>query len=1608
MFLSPGARVGPYEIRAAVGAGGMGEVYRAHDPRLGRDVALKILPEAMAKDEEGLARFTREARAVAALNHPHIVTIFSTEEADGVRFMTMELIEGRTLDRMIPQGGLSLAQFFDVSMAIADALSAAHQKQITHRDLKPANVMVTDGGRVKVLDFGLARGGEGADSGATQLEEQATRQKLTQAGTILGTMPYMSPEQIEAKALDGRSDIFSLGIVMYEMATGGRPFRGDSSPALMSSIMREHPKPASELRPDLPGDVSRLVGKCLEKHPRDRIQTAHEILLELKALRRAWESGASSTTGHPKTQAAASDPATRPARAEDLRIAVLPFAPRPASGEAEALADGLTEDIAAGLARFPILRVVSRAEVDRLRGQVPDAVTAMRMSARYFVDGSVRVAGPSLRVSARLVDANTGTHLWAETYERSMEAGMFALQDDVASRVIASVADSNGALVRSMAAALRDRPVEELSNPELLLRFEVYIQRYRVEEHAALRQAFEVAVQREPNDANAWAALATLVAHELALGYNPRPNTVERARGAIERSIEIDSTCARGWLMLAGLRGIARDLSGLRTAAQRLIEINPLDTAKLAAVAWMLTCAGDLERGEELARRSMSLHSNTAGWYQLPAFFRRFFAGDYRDALEAAKRIGIDSWTITHLATASAAGQAGSPSDARGAIESLRRIEPEWVSVERARAWYGGWVWDEDAVDRLVEGFEKALLLAEAEPSRASTARVRSGQTTASGVNRDYVVAIHPFTSHGSDEESTGLARGLTEDIGTALSRFQYFTVRTSKDADARYAVEGSVRRSGNSIRVSARLIDTDTGASVWAENYDRTLGATSFFDLQDEITARVASTIGSYGGPLVKAMASPLRKRPVGEMTLDQLVLRFYLFLGSPRTDEHALLRRALEKALADQPSHALGWVSLSNLYEWEVSWGMNPLPDSIDRSTRAARRSVEIDPVCQMGWTRLMSAHFRANDWSGMRNAGDRVIALNPFNQNTVGVAGFYFAFMGDWDRGIPMVRRAIDLDPNHLGLLHSGLFVDHYRKKEYEEALAQAKRVNAFETALVSLSLASAAGQLGRADEARAALEALDRNHPKHTTLEAVRSHWTSWLRENELIDRLIEGFEKAQALLEAPASQPAVANAPASGRTASIAVLPFTDMSAAKDQDWFCDGIAEEILNALSQLRGLRVAARGSAFSFKGKSEDLHSIGEKLNVGTILEGSVRRSGDRVRITAQLSDVKDGFQLWSERYDREMKDIFDVQDEIARAIAERLKVTLAGGGEARLVPKATDNIEAYETCLKARAMLLRRGRFIVQAQERFQRVVEIDPNYALAWTGIAEVHTLLGFYGMVRAVQALPQALLAARRAIELDPASGEAYAAEAYVLLYLGDPEGAERRFKQALELNPNNSQARGWYGVFDLGLTRGRFDEGIVEARRALDADPLSAYLHSILGLCLAFAGRLDEALGHARSAVSSDPDSLIARWVQSHCLVFAGKFEEAGDAAENVVRMSGDLGFYTSLLVSTLAQSGRMDEAQALRARLRARTATEYIAFTNLAEASFAVGDLADALSSAQRAAHDREPQFLLWARHGPGWWAWLRQQPEWPAMLKQLDEPPETSARNEPGEAPR
>jgi len=420
-----GKTLGHYRILAPLGSGGMGEVWVAEDGKLGRRVALKVLPPELAEDGDRVERFEREARAIAALDHPNIVTIHSVEHTDGLHFITMQLVEGRTLDQVIPPGGLPLARFFRIAIPLTDAVSAAHRHGVLHRDLKPSNIMVTDEGRVRVLDFGLAKLIEpGSADDATQLPTV----DLTDEGKIVGTVAYMSPEQAEGRIVDQRSDIFSLGIVLYEMATGDRPFRGDTKMSLMSSIIKDHPAPITEVRAGLPRHLGRIIGRTLDKQPMRRFQTALDLRVELEDLETEVSSSDQSAPAAPVT------------RVNDLKsIAVLPFTNLSSRGEEDFFVDGMTDALITSLAKIRSLKVISRTSVMKFRGSDRTVgEIAAELGVGAIVEGSVLRAGDRIRITAQLIAALTDEYLWAESYDRDL-SDVLSLQGEVAQAIAREV-----------------------------------------------------------------------------------------------------------------------------------------------------------------------------------------------------------------------------------------------------------------------------------------------------------------------------------------------------------------------------------------------------------------------------------------------------------------------------------------------------------------------------------------------------------------------------------------------------------------------------------------------------------------------------------------------------------------------------------------------------------------------------------------------------------------------------------------------------------------------------------------------------------------------------------------------------------------------------------------------------------------------------------------------------------------------------------------------------------------------------------------------------------------------------------------------------------------
>ena len=680
----------------------MGEVFRANDPRLGREIAIKVLPNGVADDPDRMSRFRREARAVAALNHPHIVTIYSVEEAGGVHFLTMELVEGLALDRLIPDGGLPVERIVEIAGALADALAAAHEKGIIHRDLKPANVMVSNQGRVKVLDFGLAK-----DIRETNVDDTTlTSLNQTRVGVVLGTPAYMSPEQTAGRPLDHRTDIFSLGVLLHEMSTGHQPFEGRSSAELITAILRDTPPSVKELRPELPDDLARVIRRCMEKDPAHRLQTARDVANEFRELSRLTpHPSALPATPIPRIVASAN---SHMARADEgFWVAVIPFKYNGSNSDLIELAEGLSEEVVTGLSRFSYLRVIARGSTQKYANQSADPRTLGKdLGARYVMEGSLRVGGSKLRVTVQLVDAENGAHLWAETYERTFSPEtVFELQDDLVPCIVSTVADQYGILPRSMGETLRHRSEAELTPHEAVLRAFSYFERITPAEHAAVRRILEKAVQDAPDHSNCWAMLCMIYRAEFAQGFNAQPNPLQRALAAARKAEEAAPLNALAHSAKAVTLFFLKEKAAFRVAAERAIALNPLDGSTTAYLGLLMAAAGDWDHGCAVVDAAMKLNPNHPGWFHLAAFANAYFKHDYQGALDAALRVNTPGYFHAHGAQAAALGQLGKVQEARKAAADLLALRPDFASAARYEfdKWY-----DPGQIEHIIEGLRKA------------------------------------------------------------------------------------------------------------------------------------------------------------------------------------------------------------------------------------------------------------------------------------------------------------------------------------------------------------------------------------------------------------------------------------------------------------------------------------------------------------------------------------------------------------------------------------------------------------------------------------------------------------------------------------------------------------------------------------------------------------------------------------------------------------------------------------------------------------------------------------------------------------------------------------
>jgi serine/threonine protein kinase/tetratricopeptide (TPR) repeat protein len=537
-----------YKVTRKIGSGGMGVVYEAEDTRLGRRVAVKFLPAEMAQDTQLIERFQREARAASALNHPNICTIHAIEQLDRQHFLVMELLEGQTFGEMLNRQALPIEKLLPIAVQVADALESAHAKGIVHRDIKPANLFVTNRGQVKVLDFGLAKieRAEIPPAGSTPSNmDTMVGGELTSPGSSMGTISYMSPEQARGQLVDARTDLFSLGTVLYQLATGSLPFRGDTSAVVFDAILNREPVPVVEANPSVPAEFDHILRKLLEKDRSMRCQTATELKTDLNRLKRDLESGSKRAAELTDTKSGIAKPAMK-------SVAVLYFENLSGVKEDEYLRDGITEDIITELSKIRGLNTYSRPTVLAFRDkQVTPGQIGQQLKAAYVLTGSLRRSGNRLRITTQLVDTATDFPVWSERYDREMK-DVFEVQDEIARKIAEALRVT---LSPQELEALAIKPTENLQAYDLYLRGKRYARRQTRQDLEFALQMFENAVAMDPSFALAYAACANACAM-FYCNYSRDAIWVERARNASGRAVALrwdlpEVQVSQAWVLYA-------------------------------------------------------------------------------------------------------------------------------------------------------------------------------------------------------------------------------------------------------------------------------------------------------------------------------------------------------------------------------------------------------------------------------------------------------------------------------------------------------------------------------------------------------------------------------------------------------------------------------------------------------------------------------------------------------------------------------------------------------------------------------------------------------------------------------------------------------------------------------------------------------------------------------------------------------------------------------------------------------------------------------------------------------------------------------------------------
>jgi adenylate cyclase len=801
---------------------------------------------------------------------------------------------------------------------------------------------------------------------------------------------------------------------------------------------------------------------------------------------------------------------------EEPSIAVLPFDNLSGNSEHDSIADGLSENIIAVLSQARGMMVIARSSTFTYKGKpVKTQQVAEELGVRYVLEGSVQVSGQSLRVTAQLIDALTGSHIWSERFDRAL-SDVFAVQDEITLEVVTALQVE---LTEGPQAVVWRGGTDSLEAWTLYLRGLVLLRRFTKEDNLRARALFEKAVAIDRDFVLGWVYVGHSLSNAVRYGWSSDPEADWRRVEEVGRmALDIDSEYPDTYTLLAIHAALHGDAEQSIALARKSVEFGPGNSVVTAIASAQFMWAGQLDEALALMLRAMRLSPHYPAWYALFLARIQNSLGNYEESIRLAEQAIArmpESITWGHPELLHGLARVGRLDEAKNVLEEALARDPEFsIQAHRERQqrccpWTAELMEERQSALRLVGVPERPP---SAEPSRP-------------------VIAVLPFDNMSGDPEQDYFVDGLTEEVIAALTRADWLGVIShgsafkfrSRDVDAReagrelgaaYVVEGSVRKVSETIRVTVRLLDVESGANLWAETYEKQLTAENIFAVQDKVTHRIVATLADTYGVIARDELDDTSGKRTADLSVYDCLLRHNEYRRVSTAETHIVARDCLELTVERDPDYAEAWARLSHVYVEEYSMGMNARPeryDALERGYEAAQKAAGLDPSNQRAHLSLARAYFFRRDFDAFSIAMDRAIALNPNHADMIGTAGYYLAYAGEWDRGIALIERAIALNPYHPSWYTEAFVDNHYRQGEFEAALRRAHQINLPDNWWTHMVLAACYAQLGRDAEARQAAARMVELHP--TIEQDVRAEFEKWYPTSELIEQYIEGLRKA---------------------------------------------------------------------------------------------------------------------------------------------------------------------------------------------------------------------------------------------------------------------------------------------------------------------------------------------------------------------------------------------------------------------------------------------------------------------------------------------------------------